>query len=208
MKKLVALILLVGCMAGCSSTKSAVQTDHPECIRIKEYLDANYIDSSDILVYLNSNDVLTIAITYEDYDLTFWGNAIFDVKNMCDELVGLDDYRLSLCLKQGGEIAMMFHNSIGAYGNITDHQSDEGSITIVNSVDDLIGAFPASLLHIKGQQLDQNDMKIYNEVMAALDADYLTPEDEIYSSLAPEYGMTPDELKAFMDNMLEQIYSN
>ena len=42
--------------------------------------------------------------------------------------------------------------------------------------------------------------------MDRLDAEPNRPEEEIFAEIAPEYGMTADELKQFIFEMMEKIY--
>ena len=58
-----------------------------------------------------------------------------------------------------------------------------------------------------GSGIDQADLDLFNEVMAILESDYSRSETEIIEEIAPDYGMTPDELYQFLNTMLEQLYA-
>lgn len=54
--------------------------------------------------------------------------------------------------------------------------------------------------------LNDQNTQIYNEVMNTLNSDYDRDEDEIFEEMAPQYGMTADELKQFMLDYMEAYY--
>lgn len=56
--------------------------------------------------------------------------------------------------------------------------------------------------------LNAENTKIFNEVMAALNADYSRDEDSILEELAPNYGMTAEDLKSFLHAYMEAYYAN
>lgn len=54
--------------------------------------------------------------------------------------------------------------------------------------------------------LSEENAKIYNEVMNKLDAEPDRDEDDIFSEIAPDYGMTASELHDFMLEYMEAYY--
>ena len=81
------------------------------------------------------------------------------------------------------------------------------SLHTFKSFDELAQYFPALNIENSTESISDEDMKIYNEVWAALDAEPSRPEDEIFAELAPRYNMTGEELKNFVDDIMFQIYS-
>ena len=65
---------------------------------------------------------------------------------------------------------------------------------------------PTSQQYVVKQSLNSEDVAMFEEVLKILNSDMNTPEDEIYERIAPNYGMSADELKAFMQKMLIEIY--
>lgn len=54
--------------------------------------------------------------------------------------------------------------------------------------------------------LTDENLKIYNNVMEKLYSEPDRSEDDIFAELAPQYGMTKDELRDFMNNFMEAYY--
>lgn len=93
------------------------------------------------------------------------------------------------------------------YGDLTDYRSGFPVSHEIETLDDLIALFPAMAADGIGSGIDQADLDLFNEVMAILESDYSRSEAEIIEEIAPDYGMTPDELYQFLNTMLEQLYT-
>lgn len=93
------------------------------------------------------------------------------------------------------------------YGDLTDYRSGSPVSHEIETLDDLIALFPAMAADGIGSGIDQADLDLFNEVMAILESDYSRSETEIIEEIAPDYGMTPDELYQFLNTMLEQLYA-
>jgi len=93
------------------------------------------------------------------------------------------------------------------YGFLLDYRSGDASGSFVKTYDELLEKFPASKIeNQEKERLSEDDLKIYNEVWAALDAEPNRPEEDIFEELAPRYGMTRSELKQFIWDAMEKVY--
>ena len=93
-----------------------------------------------------------------------------------------------------------------SFGFIMDDRSGAVEKTSLATVDDLIDMFPAMKIKEAQSQLPEDVVKMFNEVMDRLNAQPSKSEDEIYKQIAPEYNLTPYELKAFMINAMTGMY--
>lgn len=97
-------------------------------------------------------------------------------------------------------------NADEKYGVYCNYRVTPWEIVALDSVEDLCKIFPATSQYIAKGQLDPADVAIYDEVQAVLEEEYLLSEDEVFEEIAPQYGMTADELKTFMNEMIEKIF--
>lgn len=156
---------------------------------------------------------LGITITGED-NITYFGSYIIAAKLAFITEFSADERGniiVSLRDENNKDIIMYSSDSIGDnisgdYGLLRDSRSGNAKYTALNSVEDLYDVFPVASIDAVKSSLDENDMKIYEEVWEVLDTQYDRPEDEIFKELAPKYGMTTEELKLFISDMMEKIY--
>ena len=93
------------------------------------------------------------------------------------------------------------------YGELIDYRSGSPIEYDIKTLDDLIALFPAMAADGIGSGISQSDLDLYNEVMDILNSDYTRSEEEILEEIAPNYGMTSDELYTFLLDVMEQLYS-
>ena len=67
-------------------------------------------------------------------------------------------------------------------------------------------AYDAEANPAKDPILNEENTKIYNEVMHVLEDQYERDEDEILEEMAPRYNMTVDELRQFMFDYMDAFY--
>lgn len=91
-------------------------------------------------------------------------------------------------------------------GTLSDSRSGEVVSHDISSIDDLCEFFPATTIEIAKSEISDEDLAIYEEVMDILNEQMDRSEDEIFEEIAPNYGMTPEELKQFMRDVMEEIY--
>lgn len=99
-----------------------------------------------------------------------------------------------------------FYESSYHYGDLVDYRSGSPVKYDIGTLDDLIALFPAMAADGIGSGIDQADLDLYNEVMDILQSDWSRSEAEIIEEIAPNYGMTADELDQFLEDVLNQLY--
>ena len=87
------------------------------------------------------------------------------------------------------------------YGELIDYRSGSPIEYDIKTL------FPAMAADGIGSGISQSDLDLYNEVMDILNSDYTRSEEEILEEIAPNYGMTADELYTFLLDVMEQLYS-
>ena len=141
-------------------------------------------------------------------DITYFGEYIVRLRNVCEPLVEkkqVDHYMMLLTNRKGEKD--FAYSSIGyPFGYLADYRSGEVKGTPLYSIDDLTAVFSQLLVSGLLSDVSEEDLKIYNEVWSALDAEPNKSSDEIYAEISNNYGMTPEELKKFMWDTMEKIY--
>ena len=152
---------------------------------------------------------ITLSI-YDPKEITYMATYVKALLAACDGKVApeqLYQIELNQCYEDGS-IMITFRTSDDGYGELIDWRSGEAKLTEVPTENDLLEQFPASKIEEqKKNALSEEDLAMYNEVMDILNSDFSKTEDQIYSEIAPNYGMTKDELAAFMKDSLKKIYS-
>jgi|GEM_PF-5901158 len=156
---------------------------------------------------------LGIIINGSDY-ITYFGNYVVAIKTAFEsEFIDTDRGNFYISLRNDKNQNMIHFTTgsigdhkAGAYGLIIDDRSTSSKYTALTIVDDLCDLFPATAAYISKAALNENDIAIYEAVWDILDTEYWRSEDEILEELAPKYGMTAEELKQFLMDMMEKIY--
>lgn len=172
-----------------------------------------YLSESDINIMTCRTDVATdMQITAEYYDslgndLAYFGNNIYDNLNAYSDLLSnYSNSKISVYfhIKNSN---LLFNTGLGKVGSIVDTRNSDNTMKVYNSYEELASDFPALKIHLAEKEaLSDTDLAIYQEVWAALDAEPDKSEEDIFKELAPQYGMSEDELKDFISNAMEKIY--
>lgn len=167
------------------------------------------------VVISGTGETLNMSIVIEGADhITDFGNYVID---------GIAAYEAEFTENERGNLLIALHyesgedmvafstcdigeGTAGDYGLLRDARSGSAKYMALDTAEDLYAEFPVAAQHAAKNELDQNDVRIYNEVMDVLEAQYNRPEDEIYEEMAPLYGMTASELKQFIFIMMDKIY--
>lgn len=171
----------------------------------------------DPVINIRENDGcvdLEVLIMDSD-DVVDFGTYVLETK-AAFEAVFAEEERGSydVLMSVGGDSSSSLYFSSKSYsessgelcGRYTDTRSGSAEIVNIDSDEDLFAIFPKARTESSKSQLDQDDVAKYNAVMDALNAEPNRPESEIFAELAPQYGMTGDELKQFMRDMMGKIY--
>lgn len=157
----------------------------------------------------DSEDGIVVTVTINgEGQIPYLGNYFYDVKNECDTLFDAK-YYLQMMLANEGHFLLHWNYPFEnyAWGRLNDKRSGSDNETYFNSLEDVYGVFPALQAHVSGENnLNSTERQIFNEVSAALDAQPDRAEEEIFEEMAPKYGMTADELRQFMFDMMDKIY--
>lgn len=145
-----------------------------------------------------------ISIKADTDNVSNFGNIIYDSLCSADEIFG--DYTVRINFWYGNDIQMYFYGD-SSYGTITDRRSGESKDIVVKSAEDIAQLFPVlkTKLNAKANGVTDDELTQYNEIMKALD-DSSRSEDDILEEISPAYGMTSEELKAWMNEMMEKMY--
>lgn len=165
-------------------------------------------------VSVGLSDVITsVNIYLKSSDPTAFGNRVYDAMSVCDEI--FDGERYSLFLidsnpKTDKSLTFSSFSSIsGGIGTFSVVRSGTSEMHECASFDDLAEFFPALNIYISEKEVEEEspeDMAIYNYVMKKLDDEPNRSEEDIFAEIAPNYGMTVEELRQFIFEMMEKIY--
>lgn len=76
------------------------------------------------------------------------------------------------------------------------------------SVDDLAAFFPNLQIRLMEERnLTQEELAVWDAVWAKLNAEPDREESEIYESIAPDFGMSAEELSDYIGLLMEKVYS-
>lgn len=136
------------------------------------------------------------------------GYGVLLAKEYCDS--SLDDYELSVYIfdLSSSSIPLLWKSNFSDYGTLIDTRSGETNVTIMQSEEDMFSFFPGLLSKINASKLDQHDLEIYSEVMYELDSRPKDSEEMIITELAQKYGMTHQQLKLFVLDVMEKVNSH
>lgn len=162
----------------------------------------------------NGKKGIFVTVSIDGLDrITYFGNYIVDSKAAFNEVFS-DEYaeELDVVLFDGINIAAFFQNEgyKGKLSNIAlidDRHSGESKKTYISSDEEICKIFPATREHLGKQGVDDEKLKIYEDVMEILNENMDRPEDELLAELAPNYGMTADELKSLLQEVMLEIWN-
>lgn len=162
--------------------------------------------SQEVQIIVNEDDALpdVMIVLPADFDITLFGNCVYDSLKACNAVIGENGYTLTVYLKD----TLFFNTDFGNMGHVVDSRSGENEMTFIETEDDLCELFPALISHISKENLSQADLAIYEEVMQILNEQYDRSEDEIYAELAPSFDMSVQQLQDFMMEMIQRVHSD
>ena len=213
MKKLFLILLACFMLFSLSACGPNVSNDDIEN-DIENAINNANINVDYILVHDYQNKkIIGISLANTD-DYSVYGNEFITVSSIVQEYVTdndipFNDLSISAGMDSSGKYdsAFIFTTTDFKTGDLVDNRSGSPKLLTFKSFDELAQYFPALNIENSTESISDEDMKIYNEVWAALDAEPSRPEDEIFAELAPRYNMTGEELKNFVDDIMFQIYS-
>lgn len=213
MKKLFLILLACFMLFSLSACGPNVSNDDIEN-DIENAINNANINVDYILVHDYQNKkIIGISLANTD-DYSVYGNEFITVSSIVQEYVTdndipFNDLSISAGMDSSGKYdsAFIFTTTDFKTGDLVDNRSGSPKLHTFKSFDELAQYFPALNIENSTESISDEDMKIYNEVWAALDAEPSRPEDEIFAELAPRYNMTGEELKNFVDDIMFQIYS-
>lgn len=181
---------------------------------IKSKIENNGVNVDYVLVHdFENKKSIGISLSNTD-DYSAYGSAFVTLSDITKEYVtenNIPFYDLSISAGEDSSgkytCAFIFSTTDFITCDLVDNRSGAARYYPLESFDELVQYFPAMNVENNPESISDEDMKIYNEVWAALDAEPTRPEEEIFSELAPRYNMTGEELKKFIDDIMFQIYS-
>lgn len=135
------------------------------------------------------------------------GETIYYAKEYCDST--FDEYSLDVAIhdEKNESFPLGWTSGNGDYGFILDSRSGKAEVKFTKTLDDLCAFFPTLRSEIDKSKMDEETVKIYEEVMEELNTRMNESEEKIFAELAPKYNMTPEELRDFISNTMAQVYS-
>lgn len=186
----------------------------------------------DFVSYLKTKENASDAtLTYDDgkYDfavqfsgsemITSFGECIVDVKTTFEDyFTESEQGRLVVYLTEEERADVLFYTTedigdekAGEYGILVDKRDGSRRYYPLNDVNDLVGIFPALQYVLNAESVvvdgtvSEEDMRIYNEVMGALNSQWDRPENEIFEEYAGKNNMTVEQLRALVRRVMESI---
>ena len=135
------------------------------------------------------------------------GETIYYAKEYCDST--FDEYSLDVAIhdEKNESFPLGWTSGNGDYGFILDSRSGKAEVKFTKTLDDLCAFFPTLRSEINKSKMDEDAVKIYEEVMKELNRRMDESEEKIFAELAPKYDMTPEELRDFISDTMAQVYS-
>lgn len=159
-----------------------------------------------------SDDVTSMYISATASDPTDFGNRVYDTMSVCDEIFGEEHYSFFLIdYNQESEKSLTFlhFSNLTGLGTFSIDRSGTTETHECESFDDLAEFFPALNIYVSEKEVEEEspeDMALYNYVVKKLDDEPNRSEEDIFAEIAPKYGMTVEELRQFIFEMMEKIY--
>ena len=211
---LIVILSFAGCSPGASDASqpepiAPTLTDAEES-EIKESLLKSLpndypISDIEVMSYSDTGNVRFSFHLKNGTSPTYFGQYVIAARDALNAIHS-DPARFTVIVNTDrNDFMFLFDSEPGEYGTLTDYRSGEPKITELNSDDDLASLFPALKIYFSEQNIDEERLSIYREVMEALN-DTSRTEEEIFEEMAPNYGMTADELKGFMLEVMDEIF--
>lgn len=168
---------------------------------IKEYQTAlPYYASVGIQTDKDGKAYISVSVGGED--ITHFGDVIYSALAKAEEM--FDTYYADIAMQN---IELSFKGTL-KNGTLINGRSGYDRKTEIKSAEELAEIFPALKITLEAEEngVSAEERAMYNEVMDALNADLSRPEREILEEIAPDYGMTAEELEAWMYAMMDKLY--
>lgn len=166
---------------------------------------------SDISVTAEDGKVI-VSVSFDRNPVTqksieAMAKGIYFSKVYCDS--AFDDYKLKYCICDMDSISvpLIWESVFGEWGTIIDNRGSETKVSTFDNLSKFCEFFPTVSKDINLSLLDQEDARIYTEVMDALDSRPNDSEEKIYEEFAQKYSMTSQQLYVFMKDVMEKVYS-
>lgn len=166
---------------------------------------------SDISVTAEDGKVI-VSVSFDRNPVTqksieAMAKGIYFSKVYCDS--AFDDYKLKYCICDMDSISvpLIWESVFGEWGTIIDNRGSEAKVSTFDNLSKFCEFFPTVSKDINLSLLDQEDARIYTEVMDALDSRPNDSEEKIYEEFAQKYSMTSQQLYVFMKDVMEKVYS-
>lgn len=216
MKRTISFLILVFlCFSLCACGQS-------EADKAKLDEAANTIKAAagiDCSVELSKGGYLSIVVGIpESDDLAFFGTRAYHVINTVRDLFPEDnDFVLrinketSIPKYQGKDYIYVTASGAGKF--FCRYFDNRESVLWYNqqkdceTVDDLAKFFPQLQIRLKEERnLTPDELAIWDEVWSKLDAEPDRDEMEIFDEIGPDYEMTGEEMKTFIDECMAKVY--
>lgn len=191
--------LLVGVAVGQTKKEEALTEVGQEISTVYQAALPRYASAK---IQQDAGGKIYITVTVSGDDVTHFGDDIYTALKKAEDMFG--EYEANI--KMSG-VELSFEGTLEA-GTYINGRSGTDKKTTIHSMGELAEIFPALkiTLEAEGNGVSAAERAMYNEVMDALNADWSRPESEIFEEIAPDYGMTAEELEAWMYAMMDKLY--
>lgn len=151
--------------------------------------------AADVSAYEREGQIfITLRIPGDDY--TNFGNKVIDGVRALDELALGENVQVEFFL---GEVTFTRHmESTDYYGTYINLRSGSAEAYPIASEADIAQYFPASAYYLQILSLSPEASELYLDFSRRLDATPAGSEDTIFQEMAPNYDLTPAQLKEYI----------
>lgn len=193
---------------GVSAVSPVLSADDADSIKgsILGSLPADYpLSDLEIKTYSDTGNVRFNFRLTNGSSPTYFGEYVVVARDILSKVYDAPAWFTVIGNTKSGDFMFIFDSKGGEYGDLTDYRSGEAKTITLADDDDLSSHFPALKIYFSESQIDESRLKIYKEVMEAMN-DTSKTEEEIFEEMAPNYEMTPDELSSLVRQVMEEIY--
>lgn len=200
------ILLMTGCAPGAekvsivpeppAATPEATATPVPSIERedIAAEIGETLSYTASIVVH-EKGERLSIDINIPGLDYTHFGDHIIESVRAVEKLYPTALYDIWV---RTGEVTFTRGSDDDFYGVYFDSRSGSAESCTINTMDDLSEYFPAAAYYIKILSLSPEASELYLDFSRRLDAVPYGAEDTIFQEMAPDYDMTPAQLKEYI----------
>lgn len=195
------IFLLTGCAPApdgeeAGAAPAATGTPEPSIEReeIADEISAALPYAASVIVH-EKGERLTIDIDISGLDYTHFGDHVIDSVRTVEELYPAAMYDMWV---RTGEVTFTRGNDDDFYGVYFNSRSGSTESYTINTVDDLVEYFPASAYYMQILSLSPEASELYLDFSRRLDATPAGSEDTIFQEMAPNYDLTPAQLKEYV----------